>query len=109
MKTPYFCERCRKRLVVQPKAIKTLGRIINVVSVHECSDIPVELDLKPEFIVPFNRVETKKKTVKNLDELTFDLSKIEDSLMDRRPVDQVKTSSAPSSILEKMRQDLGKE
>ena len=95
----FYCSNCGLRLEVYRKAMPKYGRILELVTPHECSDEPVEFDLSPIDMPVFMPKEKDNKFVKKLNELspptTFQLN---NTLKDRRPTEQVK-SSAPESIL----------
>jgi hypothetical protein len=102
MKTAY-CAACGKQLQVFRKALPSHSRIIDVVEWHECLDEPLNLDLEPLTTVPLHTgkmVERKDKFVQKLNDLPApSLLTSNNTLKDRRPADQVK-STAPASIFE---------
>lgn len=87
-----YCSECGTALVVTRKAIKSLGRIIDIIDPHECSEEPADLNLDP---MPTPSAEDGK-FVQNLNKLNVP------SIKDTRPNDQVK-SSAPSNLLEQVK------
>ena len=99
----FYCSNCGLRLKVYRKALPKYGRILELVTPHECSEEPVEFDLTP-LDMPLSVPEDKdNKFVKKLNKLSpRDYSKpplsFDDPILrDRRPADQVK-SSAPESL-----------
>jgi len=98
-----FCANCGKRLEVFKKAIPTYGRIIDLISPHECSDEPVEFDITPLDVPTFEPKGEDNKFVKKLNELSPKRLPNKDlDLRDRRPTEQVK-STAPDSLLHNVR------
>ncbi len=102
----YYCSNCGLRLEVYRKAMPKYGRILELVTPHECTEEPVEFDLTP-LDMPLPTPEAKdNKFVKNLNELSPPPSLIpDDGLRDRRSADQVK-STAPDSLLIHMKNAL---
>lgn len=91
-----YCSECGTKLTITRKALKGYGRIIDLVSPHECLDEPIDLDLTPTE-VPIKK-DTDGKFVQKLNNLRPSQVNIVD-LRDRRKESEVK-SSAPASILE---------
>ena len=99
----FYCSNCGLRLEVYRKAMPKYGRILELVTPHECSDEPVEFDLSPIDMPTFMPKEKDNKFVKKLNELSPPPSFVLDKeLHDRRPTEQVK-SSAPKSLLTHLR------
>ena len=100
MSKQYFCANCGLRLDVYRRAMPKYGRILELVTPHECSEEPVEFDLTPLDLPTPMPSEKENKFVKKLNELSppppFHNPAID--LRDRRPIEQVK-SSAPESLL----------
>ena len=101
----YYCSNCGMRLEVYRKAMPKYGRILELVTPHECTEEPVEFDLTPlDSPMPVPE-EGDNKFVKKLNDLSPPPSLVpnpDDGLKDRRPPDQVK-SSAPESLLSRMK------
>ena len=96
-----YCANCGKKLSIMRKAMPKLGRIIDVVEFHECSDEPVEIDFTIEDVPVFTEQVDKNKFVQKLNELKpqsifGELDTGE--LMDRRSKEDIK-STAPNSLL----------
>ena len=86
------------RLEVYRKAMPKYGRVLDLVTPHECSDEPVEFDLTP-LDIPTIPPPGDNKFVKKLNELSPPpLPNLDRELRDRRPTEQVK-SSAPESLI----------
>lgn len=102
-----YCANCGMRLNVLRKAMPKFAKIIDIVEHHECLDEPVEIDMTPVDIPPFDMKEEegKNKFVQKLDDLQAKpvvgaLSTAD--LRDRRNPEQVKSdidSTAPNSVL----------
>ena len=93
-----YCSVCGTKTQVILKALKGYGRIIGLVTPHECLDEPVELDLTPSE-VPTAGGEVNQKFVEKLNQLkpgTIGSVSTAD-LRDRRVEESVK-STAPSSV-----------
>lgn len=96
-----YCSNCGQRIEVIRKAFPKLGRIIEMIEPHECSEEPQTLDLTPLEVPAFN-VEPEGKFVQNLNNLyrpNEEGSLFGNELKDRRQEEQVK-SSAPPSVLD---------
>jgi len=96
-----YCANCGTRLNVKRKAMPKYGTIIDLVEFHECSEEPVELDLKPVDVPVFNSTEGKDKFIQKLDQLQppASLGAIStNDLRDRRKGEFVKDSTAPASL-----------
>ncbi len=97
------CSNCGIKLEIIRKASPQLNeKIIDVISPHNCSeddktlaDLGIIPDPTPTFV--------SGKFVQKLDELNK--SNADNTLMDRRPKDQVKDSIAPSSVLEMLKKE----
>ena len=96
----FYCANCGLRLDVFRRAMPKYGRILELVTPHECSEEPVEFDLTPIDLPSPPPSEKENKFVKKLNELSppspFHNPSLD--LRDRRPIEQVK-SSAPESLL----------
>lgn len=99
-----YCSNCGQRLTLIRKAFPKLGHILEVVDPHECTKEPQELDLTP-MQVPQFQPEPKGKFVQNLNELYSkpEGSLLNNTLKDRRPDDQTKSSSAPNAVLDTLK------
>ena len=97
----FYCSNCGLRLSVYRKAMPKYGRILELVTPHECSEEPIEFDMSPlDSPLPMPG-EKDNKFVKKLNELSppsLHPASVNFDLRDRRPADQVK-SSAPESLL----------
>ena len=95
----YYCSNCGLRLYPYRKAVKSLGRIIDLIEPHECTEEPVEFDLAPLDLPTVEPDGEKNKFVKKLNDLSPPSSlNFDKGLRDRRPTEQVK-SSAPESLI----------
>jgi len=102
-----YCANCGMKLQLSRKALPKLGIIVDVVSYHECSEVPIPFSIEdaPGEFIP---IEGKDKFVKSLNELSprkrMPMTGT-DNLRDRR-FDQEKEvkSSAPSGVLSQIRQ-----
>lgn len=102
-----YCANCGMRLNVLRKAMPKYAKIIDIVEYHECLDEPVEFDLTPVDIPPFDSKEEegKDKFVQKLNNLqtksTIGALSTAD-LKDRRRTEEVRSdidSTAPNSVL----------
>lgn len=98
-----YCSKCGTRSPLIPKAIKSMGRVIDLVEPHECVDPPLEFDLKP-LPVPSFIQEPKGKFVENLNQLKPKGLGMQGTgdLRDRRRPEFTK-SLAPQSILDEIK------
>lgn len=107
MSKSVYCSNCGQRLPVIRKAYPKLGRIIEMIEPHECTEEPQQLDLTP-LEVPTFQQEAEGKFVQSLNNLyNQPKAKEEGSLLgnglkDRRTEDQIK-SSAPPSVLDTLK------
>ena len=94
-----YCANCGLRLQRFRKALPKYGRIVDLIEPHVCTEEPHEFDITPMDVPTYTPSGENNKFVKKLNELspptTFQLN---NTLKDRRPTEQVK-SSAPESIL----------
>ena len=97
-----YCANCGLRLEIYKKALPKYGRIIDLITPHECTKEPVEFDITPLDVPAFQSDEKDNKFVKKLNELTPFPSDDKLDLRDRRPSDQVK-STAPESLLSNLK------
>lgn len=97
-----YCSRCGTCLEITRKALPKYGKIINIISPHECPDEPVELNLTPVDVpIPSATGEGNDKFVQNLNGLQPQPSTIE--LGDRRDIADIKketSSTAPRTLLD---------
>ena len=100
-----FCAECAKRLEVTRHAVVKLGRIIDVVTPHVCTEQPVEFDFSETVTIPQFITTAKGKFDRKLNELDGTKDEMDlrgflpgTELGDKRPLDSVKTD-APSAIL----------
>jgi hypothetical protein len=117
-----FCSNCGTPLHLTRKAIKNLGIIVDIVDYHECSEtiIPFDISNFPE-AGEFKPVEGKNKFVESLNGLKpstipVPRSNLEgkslrpssmtgtDDLRDRRFEDEKVPTTAPSGILDQLKQ-----
>lgn len=97
----FYCSHCYIKLTVTRKALQKFSLIIEVVEPHICLENAVSLD---ELFAPNpTPVYIDKKTIQNLDELRLPGISTED-LHDRRGVEHIKDSSAPSSVLDMIKE-----
>lgn len=94
-----YCSECGQKLPIIHKALKGYGRIIDLVSPHECLDEPTDLDLTPTE-VPIKK-DIEGKFVQKLNDLRPPRASTAD-LRDRRKEPEVKTS-APASVLNQIK------
>ena len=65
-----YCSNCGKVLPVFRKALPKFATIIDMVEPHECSEEPVEINLKPTQVPSFNLDTKKGKFVQVLNNLS---------------------------------------
>lgn len=100
-----YCANCGTCLNVLRKAMPKFAKIIEIVEYHECLDEPIEIDLTPVDIPPFDMQEKegKNKFVQKLNDLQAKPTMIgTPDLRDRRKSEEVKSdidSTAPNSVL----------
>jgi len=113
-----YCANCGKLLKHTRKALPKIGTIVDLVEYHECSKEPIPFDIDPSTIVEAPPVEGMDKFVKSLNNLDIAKKATEtvtkkslrpssmigtDNLRDRR-YEQEPRSSAPSTIVDQIRQ-----
>ena len=119
MAKTYYCAGCGLELLVHRKAYPNQQKIVNVVEPHECaeSDISEPLELKPnkregainlnhifdsfKFVSKLNDLQEKTEKPKVIERDTGmkDMHEKNYGLRDRRPKDEIRTSTAPQGIL----------
>jgi hypothetical protein len=109
-----YCSECGKKIEVMRKALPKFGAIIDIIEPHECSEEPIELDLKQTAIPTFDTSPKKGKFVQKLNDLSP--SKVNqgivgsissEDLRDRRfesEEKKVEKSTAPKSVLEMIKE-----
>lgn len=99
-----YCSNCGAKLPRYRKAVKGLGKIIDIVDPHVCTEEPMPLDLTISEVVEYTE-EPTGKFVEKLNDLKPSgmLGSVSTAdLRDRRPSAQVKTS-APESVLDQIK------
>lgn len=91
MPKQYFCSNCHTRLEVTRKAIKDLGRIVELVTPHECTETPVPWDLDPLVVPKFDPTYRDK---------------IDQNMSDLRDRRDEQTSSAPTNLINQIKRGM---
>lgn len=117
----FYCSNCGKQLKHTRKAIPNVGVIVDLIAYHECSDSMIPFEIDPSAIVEAAPVAEKQKFVKSLNELkstpagkNLDIHSVTakkafngvgtDDLRDRRFEKEEASSTAPSGILDQIKQ-----
>lgn len=116
-----YCANCGKSLQLTRKALPKLGVIVDLVSVHECSETPIPFDLaafsdviKPipiegnnKFVESLNKLEPSKPMMEKIKPIEGKRSRMTgtDDLRDRRfDQDKKQTTAAPLGVLDQIKQ-----
>lgn len=100
-----YCSNCGMKMLIFRKALPKFGTIIDMVDPHECSEEPLELDLKPMDIPSFEVEKKKGKFVQKLNELSPQSVRGKvggidsNDLGDRRFEQEKPKTTAPESLL----------
>ena len=100
-----YCSVCGTKMTVTRKAVRKLGRIVELIDPHKCHEEPIDLDLNP-VEVPSYVEEGNKKFVQNLNKLVSLSTVSTSNLRDRRfDVEQEEeaSSTAPQSLIQNLR------
>ena len=105
-----YCAKCGYRSVVIRKAVPSIGRIVDMIEPHVCSDDPYPLDLEPlEVPIPSESLnKDENKFVKNLNDLKRPSGISTVNIQDRRDKfnAEVKTT-APPTVFDNIRNMIG--
>lgn len=98
-----YCAQCGQKIPIIRKALPNIGRIIDIIKPHECTEEIQELDLTPMDVPRFEGEGEKEdeKFVQNLNDLRPPSMPNSPDFRDRRKEEDVK-SSAPPSVLDSL-------
>jgi len=114
-----YCANCGKPLQHIRKALPKIGVIVDIVSYHECTEVPIPFDIanfpdavkfvpiegKEKFISSLNKLEPSKPFIAKFEPVEGKRPRMTgtDDLRDRRFDQEEKCTSAPNSVIDQIR------